>query len=195
MKKPVIVFDENRHAYAMNGIEVPSVTRILGTLYTMPDNAYVYYRASIGNAVHKAVEYVDRGVEFTLDASCEGYIRAYRSWVSANAQTHINGEQMVGHVACPLYAGRYDKKILMCGKRWIVDVKTGARAPWHKMQVTAYMRAEHGTADRAGCLYLREDGTYEWDPVPLRLVPQAWAEFLACARYWHIAHKYGRVHL
>ena len=66
------------------------------------------------------------------------------------------------------YAGRFDLLAEIMRKRRLVDLKTGTKAKWHKIQIAAYALARFDgetpvNPDQCSCLYLRADGSYKED--------------------------------
>ena len=56
------------------------------------------------------------------------------------------------------YAGKYDLMVEIQGKRVLIDIKTGAKAKWHPVQLAAY--AMQSKPHSAMDLYLKANGKY-----------------------------------
>ena len=97
------------------------------------------------------------------------YVNAFAAWMRDTMAYAITTECIVHHtINGRPYAGRFYLLAEIGGKRRLVDLKTGAKAKWHKIQIAAYDLAcfdngEQVNADGCSCLYLRADGSYKED--------------------------------
>jgi hypothetical protein len=69
------------------------------------------------------------------------------------------------------FGGRPDRVGTMGRFHAIVDLKTGAKEEWHRLQTALHsilVAAQPGSLPaefwQRGALYLREDGSWKWDP-------------------------------
>jgi hypothetical protein len=174
-------FDPDKHEYWLSEggreVKLPSVTQILAdvgildaseyrTTKKLADGREVDAR-TFGTYVHQACHYDDLGTldEDTLDAAIKPYLGGYRAFKRDVAFKVLLSEVPSYHPQYR-YAGTPDKAGLfergnICA---IVDIKTGAPSPWHRIQLAAYsfiQRWEDCAAPGRFGLYLNESGTYK----------------------------------
>lgn len=81
---PELTFEEERHLYYLNGLEVPSVTTLMKPLssdfYSTVDPEVLNKAAKRGTAIHNAVEnYAKFGIE-DIPPVYAGYFSGFREW-------------------------------------------------------------------------------------------------------------------
>jgi hypothetical protein len=174
-------FEEEAHLYTYEGREVPSVTRIMEEMgekkaYTGPD----FYTLR-GKYLHTATEMYDAGTldTSTVDPAVQPYLDAYCQFKRIEDVSVEAAEVMVHHQSLD-YAGRFDRLFILGGRPRMVlaDLKTSSSAPWHRLQVAAYLLAYGGDYDGM-VLYLRKDGTYKMrfiESVELAALKAKWIE-------------------
>lgn len=118
-------------------------------------------KAELGTLVHKAIELHLAGQldVFSLDPAIEPY---FTSWLRFEAETALRviySESLV-YDEIRAYAGQVDLVAELNGAPWVLDFKTGQKAPGHKYQLAAYAQAlpkELQPVKRGG-IYLFGDG-------------------------------------
>ena len=158
-------FVEETHQYYLGKLELPSVTRILGAVGLIDTRWFKPEHAARGKAIHAVLQYVDKGILDwgTVDPAIYGWIEAYMLFLEEHKPVYTGIEKKTYHQD-RLYAGIIDR-LTATG---LDDIKTGAEAPWHQLQLTAYEDAEKsqdGISRECCALYLRENGTYKYEPV------------------------------
>lgn len=123
-------FNEENHAYTLDGRPVPSVTEIVGLItarkYADTNAAMMAQAQRRGTEVHELCEMLDCGVEpEELDIAPElvGYINAYLAFLR---DYRPEWEYIEKPVYCLDYAGRIDRVGTIDGQAAIVDIKTTA---------------------------------------------------------------------
>lgn len=172
----VLQFDEQAHAYTLDGVRVPSVTQVLKPLYDFSrvDPAMLQAKAALGTAVHLACELLDND---DLDEESEdgrealaplaGYLAGYKKFKADKKPAVLENETRLFHPV-HRYAGTVDRRFEFEGDVWDVDLKsTVAMSPIVGLQTAAYteMFKAHGrTRARRGALQLFPDGKYKlWE--------------------------------
>lgn len=190
-----ITFDEAAHTYFVAGLRVPSVTQILHTFDRGLDHidADVLDRKSkLGRAVHRACELDDRGEldDARLHALVRPYLDQWRKFRREMNVLVLAAEHVV-YNKLHNYIGTNDR-LLRFGKckRAVLDIKSGAKRPWHQLQTGGYAAAAEKfdePVDGRFCLYLTPDN--------YRLVahedPRDKAVFLNFAAGFHWMQKQG----
>ena len=164
-----ISFDPDTHTYAIDGVEVPSVTTVCRFLaYDQKSDKPWLARvaADRGTRVHEACAAIDYGLypEETEDIS--GYLKAYRRFLKDYRPDWEGIEYTVGSAEIGM-AGTIDRLgTLYDGRRCILDIKTGTQlhdAPL-RAQLTGYKRLlalDRGFyPEYLYALQLSKDGTY-----------------------------------
>lgn len=190
----MLTFDRARHAYALNGRAIPSVTQVLEPLYDFASipRETLERKRQIGSAVDFAITLdlendLDEG---SIAPEVEGYIAGWRKYRADRQYQHVAAQRKVCH---PTYgvAGTLDLFGMTLRERKresyelvhaVIDVKaTFDMHPAVRLQTAAYqtMLGLEVPAAAEACrmgLQLKPDGTYEehWFDDP-----RDWAVFLA----------------
>jgi hypothetical protein len=92
----------------------------------------------------------------------EGYLGPYAgfcAWLRAQRPHILAIEQASRHPLLP-YAGTPDLVCQIGRTTYVLDMKTGAAQPWHRLQVMAYARLELCPGAKPALLYLDADGKH-----------------------------------
>ena len=97
---PELTFEEERHLYYLNGLEVPSVMRPLSSdFYSTVDPEILNKAAKRGTAIHNAVEnYAKFGIE-DIPPVYAGYFASFREWWDSRKPEVLATETKVYHKA------------------------------------------------------------------------------------------------
>lgn len=169
-------YDRATHRYFIDGVEVPSVTRILkhpkaraallqiGIKSVEPDAPWMTEEArERGTDVHALTERADDGwLDEPVDPIARGRLDAYRRFVAEQDVEILESEQQVYCAdAGEEYAGTFDRvlRLRRTGSIYVVDLKPNP-SEWHRVQLGAYARLK-GIPLKAA-LYLQPDGNYKW---------------------------------
>lgn len=168
-----ITFDADAHRYYVRGMEYPSTTTVIKDLKLSyyPRNPSSVSLMARGTQVHSLVERYERGTSLsTQHPELDGYLQAWMEWRKAFGG---NIEWLEEKIASDVYryAGTTDAILIMAtGQRWIVEIKTGAEAAWHRLQTASYAiaGAESGMLGIGGnpedfgrvAVYLDADGKF-----------------------------------
>lgn len=162
-------FEEAGHTYRLDGKLLTPVSTVLdwGQLKGsfQPGRGGLNLAARIGTAAHKAIALEIRGRlrESSVDRRVRPYLEAFRRFRDDQALMPLNIELMVWSDPMAI-AGTLDMKAIIGKERdqWLIDWKTGAKAPWHAVQTAAYAWLLKERPRRAA-VYLRDDATYSLD--------------------------------
>lgn len=187
-----MTFDPARHEYREDdGTPIPSVTQILKTAGVIDDRWYTAEARDKGSAAHKLCERYANGERYDKHGRpmCDlPYVNAFARWVMDYSPWAIATECRVYHrLNGKPYAGTFDLLAEIEGRRELIDIKTGAKAKWHAVQLAAYAMAKITgqsniidgpvNPDRCAVLYLQADGKYKYDPIPGGQFVEAIREF------------------
>ena len=188
------VFRPDDHTYWLNDKQLPGVTSTLKPLtdYDTIPKKILDAAAERGKRVHLATELHDYGtLDYgTISDEIWPYLNAYMKFLADKRPTIVGIEQQVYHPTL-MYAGTYDREIIIDGKLGILDVKsTWQMQPATGPQTSAYLEAVNARrpSKKEHCkhrwgLQLKRDGGYELhkygDPVD-------WSTFVSClnVRRW-----------
>ena len=191
-------YDDKTHTYWDENRQYESVTTIISYLGLSRDYSGISsFYAERGKAVHKAVEFVDKGTldDETLDPRIEGYVRAYRSFIQKTGYAPFQWEVPL-HDTTLGFAGTIDKFGTLNGKRGIIDIKTSKSLdPSTELQLCGYQvlwncnNPEDGSEFKYA-LQLFEDGSFnlgtKWTDTSVDL----WLSVLDTYK-WKAKHKKG----
>jgi len=177
---PIIKLDEE-HKYTVDGRPCPGVSEILKWCGGVDDRFYRSHphATARGKKVHAATAeadcFGDSWGEWLLPAAPEdgdivNYLLAYSTF-RRESKIEILEIEKKGYAEIDGlgYCGTYDRLAKLNGRLCIIDIKTGARAAWHGLQLEAYagLVAEK-EIDLYG-LYLKPSGRYQ-----LTAYPRTW---------------------
>lgn len=180
-----LAFNAETHEYTLDGVSLPSVTRILKLTGISPSYADLDpFYAERGTAVHKACELDDlnRLDESTVDPEhVRPRLEAWRKFRREHGARF--GPASIEHRFAyqNKYAGCVDRLYTRGG---VLDIKTGKPAAWHGVQTMAYaVGAGQGREAPRWAIYLAEDGTYRLERHEDPSDFTTWASALAIMAY------------
>lgn len=132
---PELTFEEERHLYYLNGLEVPSVTTLMKPLssdfYSTVDPEVLNKAAKRGTAIHNAVEnYAKFGIE-DIPPVYAGYFAGFREWWDSRKPEVLATETKVYHKILR-YAGTVDLLCIIDGRVTLVDYEQGREQRSHR---------------------------------------------------------------
>ena len=165
---PELEFEERKHIYLLNGMEIPSMTTIMHPLsekvYGPIDPEILSNAARKGTIVHNAIEnYLEFGI-MDIPEDLLGYFEAFRAWRKAAEPEILSVESKVYHKILR-YAGTCDLLCKVKGVMTLVDYKTSYQLQpmLHSVQLEGYAKAWESQGikfeDRM-ILHLKKDGRY-----------------------------------
>jgi hypothetical protein len=136
------LFDEATHAYTLDGRRLPSVTQIIKPLasYGHIPVDVLARKMALGTAVHLACDLDDAGEldDAATDPEVLGYVTGWRQYLAAVQGKVLASERRAYHRTLG-FAGTLDRVVLVEGKHWLIDLKTGADPmPSWGVQLAAY---------------------------------------------------------
>jgi len=176
-----VIFNPAGHEYTEDdGTPIPSVTQIIKAAGIIDDRWYTAEARDKGSAVHELAERYADGVRVDNRGNplaAYEYVNSFASWMSDYGVFTLFTECRVYHkINGKAYAGTYDILADIGGKTVLIDIKTGARAKWHAVQLAAYamarpvidgvVQADPVNPDALAVLYLRADGKYRYEKIP-----------------------------
>ena len=188
-----MTFDPGSHEYSEDdGIPIPSVTQIHKAAGVVDDRWFTAESRDKGTAAHKLCERYAAGHredKHGRPLRDLPYVNAFAQWIDDYHPWAIDTECMIYHRLNGIaYAGTFDLRALIDGKRVLIDLKTGAKSKTHAVQLAAYSMAR--IVDKSGrvtdnfvnpskcaTLYLKADAKYIYDPIPGSRLVEAIREF------------------
>jgi hypothetical protein len=184
--------DEATHIYTYRGRAIPGLSFLLKWHRYVDPTYYTERGREIGNATHLATAFLDKGTldwESIKDDEVLGRILAYERFKRELAFEPTEIEQIHAH-AGGLYGCKIDRRGKMRGvSDLILEIKGGAKAPWHLIQTGMQRRAVPG-GPRRFCLYLHPDETYHLDTEHTDPDDEQTGVNLASDYHWRIRHGY-----
>ena len=162
-----LTFDEEAHAYKLDGRPIPSVTTILQAAglidYRFMNPSDREFYLTRGKYVHFATQLLDENdLDYgALDPDIRGYLDGY---IKFKKDTGFVPEmiEFQSYNDTLWYSGTLDRVGMLNGNRVIVDFKSGTVAKWVAIQtIGGYAQMEGVGIVSAGYgLELKADGTY-----------------------------------
>lgn len=196
---PELEFNEKRHIYKLDGIQLPSVSTVMRPLanayYGGVDDGVLKSAARRGKTVHESIEnFLKFGIDDFLSEH-EGYYLAFKSWLADEKPEIITTESRVYHRILR-YAGTSDLGCIIGGDIVCVDFKTSAQIVEMlvRVQLEAYSKAYDSHRikfNRKDIVQLQKDGTYNTASYPAGDA-EAWDVFCGLLTTHNYLKKYGR---
>ena len=162
------LFDPVTHSYWLNGRRIPGITELL-SIFGYIDKAQYEKRgpnaALRGKAIHSACELLDQNDLDWTSITDDGipYVMGYEKFLKENdiVIEHEWSEKPLYHPIL-LFGGTPDRRLILNGRRSIVDLKTGVIQPWAALQTAAQeiLMQDEEPFDRYA-LRLTPDGDYK----------------------------------
>lgn len=161
-------FDDDKHIYKLNGIEIPSVTTIMKPLSNAEYNGIsentLRKAAEKGTAVHNAAEMWAKFKIEDIEPEYRGYFDAFLEWWNINDPKVVGSEVRLYHKIMR-YAGTADLIAWIDGKLTLIDYKTTSKLIEMNcgVQLEAYAKAlaSHGiNIQQKMILHLKRDGKF-----------------------------------
>ena len=152
------------HVYTdETGKVYPGVTTVIGDVY----GRYPYPEGSAerGHHVHLATQLFDEDDldETTLDPVVSGYLDGWKLFRDEMAFVPTQIEMFV-HNPTYGYCGTLDRIGTMQGKLYLLDIKSGVKEWWHRIQSAAYaLCLPPDTIFKRASVYLSAEGKYKLD--------------------------------
>jgi hypothetical protein len=151
----------------MGAADLPRVTEVLASVGIIDKGWYERFPEARdrGTAVHMACHYNDVGDldESSLDPSLIPYLQAWRKFRMDHICLWDHIEERRTHTTYG-YTGTPDRVGTVDDHLTIVDIKTGAKADWHPIQLAAYAAMLFDPYRYLRMVVrLSEDGTYALD--------------------------------
>ena len=154
-KEHELIYDDIAHTYKVEGVKIPSVTRIIDACFeknltnwaiSIGDEEYhrvIAEALEIGNDTHEWIEtYIEQG-HATPDCGHNSFnsIKAFLKWEQEFKPEWLSQERKV-YCDRYKYAGTVDAVAKINGRVCVIDFKTSKKIykPYH-LQVTAYAQA------------------------------------------------------
>lgn len=140
---PRLEFSPNRHTYHLDGVKLPSVSRILRVTGIAPDLSHIppdvlRRAADRGRAVHACVEHWDDITRDDWTPRTTPYLIAYQRFLDDTGFEPMYHEVKIASVVHK-YAGRLDMVGWLWGKRTLIDLKATKNVhPKIRWQLWAY---------------------------------------------------------
>lgn len=165
---PELTFDEESHIYRLDGVEVPSVTKIIEPLnrekYAGIGEKTLEKAANKGTSVHNSIEFFIKFGFADVNPAYQGYFDAFRDWWEKEQPVLVGSECRVYHPILR-YAGTVDLLAYLRGKLTLIDFKSTATLSDMTcgVQLEAYAQAlaKHGIqVEQKEILQVKKDGKY-----------------------------------
>lgn len=143
---PELKFEDEKHIYRLDGVEIPSVSTVMGPLsqheYGRIDPYTLNKAAARGTAVHNAIEnWIKYGLNDT-DPDYQGYMDGFLEWWELRKPVVVGSEVRVYHKLFG-YAGTIDLVAYIDGSLNLIDYKTTSKLIERncRVQLEAYSQA------------------------------------------------------
>ena len=189
-----LTFDPETHTYRVGDTVLPSVTQILKSVGLIDTTHFKPEHSERGTTVHEATQFWDETgmVDDTIPEELLGYLDAWKRFREETGFTPSHIEQ--SFYSQQGYAGTVDR----IGKTHsvnpiLVDIKTGAPQPWHRLQLAAYSILAKQNLDlpiwETWGVHLKKDGKYSVEPY--RQIEHS-ADWLAVLRVYQLIKGDGK---
>ena len=176
LELPELTFEEAAHVYRLNGVQIPSVSRLMEPLknvcYSGVSNKTLERAAAKGTTVHNSIEnWIKFGIE-DVPAEHKGYFDGFMEWHEKYRPEAIASEMRIYHKLLE-YGATIDFLCLIEGEVALVDFKTtySLMEMTCGVQLEAYSQAlaSHGiNVRRKHILHMNRDGRWAFPEFPAK---------------------------
>ena len=154
----VIIEDEVRRIFTVDGVKYSSVTEVLEAEGFIDTSYFTDRAADDGTRRHTITQLDDVDDLASCDITDMPYLEAWRRCKLENVIRIVEIEvRRYNHLY--QYCGKPDRLAWFQEKLTILDIKTGAKMPWHMLQLAGYMGL-YDNVFQGIDIYLRDNGTY-----------------------------------
>ena len=159
-----LVFDDALHKYVVDGVELPSVTKILKRVLGNNSNYANQWHMDRGTEAHYLYELLAKGEnldDYFYDDRLTGNVEAWQDW-QAREKPEFEAVELRLADKKNGFAGTIDAVALINGKRWIIDYKASSTMR-DQLQLAAYKVLYEANnpglkVDKLVSLQIRDDG-------------------------------------
>jgi len=180
--------EHKTHVYELDGLTIPSVTRVLKDtgLYSLSPFST---GAARGLIVHLILEQLDNNVvdvEF-IPQDILPYVEQYQKFKKESGFKVNKTEQRICHEQL-LVAGTLDRIGSLNDKEYVLEIKTGVLAPAAHIQVAAYWGILGDSSLKCAILHLKN---YKYNLYVLKTkeILQSWNLFQAALSVWKFRNE------
>lgn len=173
---PELTFEEVPHIYRLNGVEIPSVSRLMEPLkeisYSRVDKKTLKRAADKGTSVHNSIEnWIKFGID-DIPSEHRGYFDGFMKWYEKFRPEVAASELRIYHKLLE-YGATIDLLCFINGELNLVDFKTTYILMEMScgVQLEAYSQAlaSHGIhVQRKRILHIKKDGKWDFPDFPVK---------------------------
>ena len=134
-------FDPTLHKYYIDDVEIPGTTTILAEAGLINRKYYNDFARDRGKAVARAIElWLHNDLDLsTVDSEVDPYLQDFIGFgMNSNFKPELSlVEKPLIHELLR-FGGIPDLTGYMNGEPCVIDIKTGGKEPWHKIQTVFY---------------------------------------------------------
>lgn len=177
-------YNNETHEYFLGSRKLPGVTDVLKSAGIIDDTWYTEVGCSRGKEVHELTDRFDYEMVELSDVPEDylGFLQGYARFKSdlGDRLVILESEKPTHHPTF-LYAGTPDRVVSIDGFNFLIDIKTGAKSKWHKMQLAAYLAMLKLRYNIYGAyiLTLKKNGKYSFERIEMNIEREL-NVFLAC---------------
>ncbi len=159
-----MIYDDADHTYTLEGRKLSGVTTMLQNCGIINNRFYTEAGAENGKRRHYLCELYDKD-NLNWETIGEADYPYLEGWTKAREEMkiEIQGIEVGAYHPLLFYAGRVDRLVLIDGKPYIIDIKTGAINKATELQLILYGMMFTYNGERAGLktIYLQKNGKYK----------------------------------
>lgn len=189
-------YDKTKHRYYINEDAVPSVTQVLADNRLIPDYSNDDNPRVIGSLVHHMLEVYDKGKDISLYKGSEAFLNGWQLFMK-ESEAHWLKIEVPMYSNLLKFAGTSDRIGYCFKKYYVIDIKTGSQADYHKIQTAGYKILEseslgeniNSVPIHRACVYLPGNGSYKFVEHTSRMDERI---FIAALTLTHYRGDYDR---
>ena len=162
----MLEYNDDLHEYSLDGVILPSVTTLIKDCGIINTTFFTGQGADNGTRRHLLTELYDKDT-LNWETIVDEDLPYLEAWIKAKEELGIDVQAIEQKMYHPVlyFAGCVDRLALVKGVPTVIDLKTGAKAKWHELQLILYglMCIHDDVKPNLMTIYLKKTGKYSME--------------------------------
>lgn len=165
-----VEFDPVKHEYRCGGVKFPSVSQVLQYAGLIDTRWYTPGSSEAGTQLHSVCRLLDMDMielsDLTDNAVLHNRAEAWLNYKAVSKIEIIESEKPRGNKTYK-FCGTPDRVVMLNGRKAVLDIKSGAPASWHGLQLNGYRLLVDPDIDVLYTVRVKPDGKFSLKQYPI----------------------------